>query len=1180
MVRHFRKFGLGAALTFAIGGALLQGQTGTTPVADQFKGLHFRSIGPAQASGRVAALAVYEANPSIFYVGSAHGGVWKTVNNGATFVPQFQNEGLIGVGALAMSQKDPDLVWVGTGESNNRQSTGWGGGIYKSTDGGKTWKNMGLTKSEHIARIVIDADNDNNVMVAATGPLFKSGGDRGLYKTTDGGATWKQVLKVDEHTGGNDIVQAAADHKIMYASTYQRERSACCMAGGGPGSGIWKSIDSGDTWTRLTGNGLPQGPYGRIGLDVFRRSSNTVYAEIQTEGAAAGARGGAAAPAAPAAGAPPAAGGAGRGAGRAGRAGGAAAPAAQAPPAGGVASAAEAAADPGQVAGSGEGIYRTDDGGATWRRVGNNPDGRAMYFSQVRVDPNNSDRVMVASVRLSMSIDGGRTFNAIDQAVHDDKHAMWWDPSNSSHILIGGDGGAFQTWDMAKSWIWFPNLPIATFYHVGTDNEYPYNVCGGMQDNYDWCGPSAVRTSGGISNDRWHTVQGGDGFVTIIDQKDSRFVYTESQDGGLTKRNRITGESKSIRPSPANTTDTTPGTTYRFHWDTPLQFSNADSSTIFVGGNKLFVSKDRGDTWTAISPDLTTGGDREEIMIMGALNSAVKIAKNDGVASWAALTTVADSAKMPGVYYTGSDDGTVAMSKDGGKTWDRKVADRLPGFVKGGFVSKVVASRYDAGTVYIAQDAHRSGDLETHMWVSKDFGATFTSLNGNLKGEAVKTLTEDQKNGDVLYIGTETGMFVSLNKGTSWSRLTGNNFPTIRTDEITLHPRDNAMVVATHGRGIWILDHLEPIQEFTAAQNGTADAKLFSMGPALQWKQWDDKNDEFWAHQYWLGENPPTDAVISMYFKKPLTNVTLKVTDSLGKQMRELTVPAAKAQPGIQTVCWDMRVDPIPPAAGAAAAAAAQAAQAARGGGGGGGGRGGASNSLPQPEPGYMAMNPCGGAGGGRGGGGGFGGGGGGTPCPMVAPGTYNVALVVDGKTIETKTLKIVADPLEKMNDAERKRYFDVAMDLHEMQKRGAAMTAAMQSLYTQLNDNKAKLDAAPADVKTALAAFTKDFDAARVKFGVPPPAAPAAGPGGGGGRGGGAPVDPNNVAGKVGTVKTNVLAFTDNPSDTTMKAYADVKISLPKAIAEGNAVITKAAALAATLKKADVTLTVPAVVK
>ena len=1150
MARQFRTLTLGLVAVLAIGGAIIsgeaglagQGQTGAVPAADPFKNLHFRSIGPAQASGRVADIAVYEANPSIFYVGSAHGGVWKTTNNGATFTPEFQNDGLISIGDIAVSQKNPDLVWVGTGESNNRQSTGWGGGIYKSTDGGKTFKNMGLAHSEHIGRIVIDADNENNVLVAATGPLFRSGGDRGIFKTTDGGATWKQVVKVDEWTGGNDIVQSAADHKIMYASTYQRQRSECCMAGGGPGSGIWKSVDSGDTWTRLTGNGLPTGNYGRIGLDVFRRSANLVYAEIQVEGAAGAGRGAGGAGGAGAAG-----GGGGRGAGRA---------------------AADQAGDPGLPQGGGEGIYRTDDGGASWKRVGNNPDGRAMYFSQVRVDPNNPDRVLVASVRLSLSIDGGRTFTPIDQQVHDDKHAIWWDPSNSDHILIGGDGGAFQTWDMTRSWIWFPNLPIATFYHVGYDNEYPYNVCGGMQDNYDWCGPSAVRTIGGISNDRWHTVQGGDGFVTIIDQKDSRYVYTESQDGNLTKRNVVTGESKSIRPAAANTTDNNGGGTYRFHWDTPLQFSANDSGAILVGGNKLFKSTDRGDSWVAISPDLTTNGDREESMIMGMHNSDVRIAKNDGIASWPAITSVADSAKAPGLLMTGADDGTVAISKDGGKTWDKKVADRLPGFVKGGFVSEIVLSRFDPNVIYITSDSHRSGNTDTHIWVSKDQGATFASLNSNLGAEAVKTITEDQKNGDVLYIGTETGMFVSLNRGQSWQRLSGANFPTIRTDEITLHARDNAMIVATHGRGIWILDHLSPIQEYTAAQNGAADAKLFSMEPALQWHQWDDRNDEFWAHQYWLGENPPTDAVINLFFKKAMTDVKLKITDATGRQMRELTVPAAKAQPGIQTVCWDQHVDPNPSAAANAAALFGNAGR-----GNAGGGRAGGFATTPGPVPGYMPENPCGGAVANRGGGGGGALNGG----PLVVPGTYNVALIVDGKTVETKMLKIVADPMDRRNDLERKRNFDMAMDLHEMQRKSSAMTSALDSLYTQLNDAKAKIDAGPAEVKTATAAFMKDFDAVRVKFGVPPPPIAA---GGGGGRGGGAPVDPANVGAKVGAAKGAVLAFSDVPSDTTTRAYADVKLALPKAIAEGNAVIAKASALASTLKKVDVTLTVPAPLK
>jgi hypothetical protein len=1212
----------------ALAGQSLFGQSaGTQPIATEFERLHFRSIGPAQASGRVSDIAAYEANPSIFYVGSAHGGVWKTTNNGATFTPQFQQVGMMSVGDLAVSQKDADLVWLGTGESNNRQSTSWGDGLWKSTDGGANWKHMGLEKSYHINRIVIDPDDNNVVLVAATGALFGSGGERGVYKTTDGGTTWKQVLKGDEWTGANDLVMAASDHKVLYASLYQRERTQCCFNGGGPGSGIYKSVDGGDTWTKLT-NGLPAGQYGRIALDVYRRSANIVYAEIQGESAGGGGgRGGG--------------GGAGGGGGRGGAGGGRGA--AGAPPA-------AATPDPNAApTAAGDGIYRSDDGGATWRKTAVDPDGRPLYFSQLRIDPNNPDRVLVASVRLSISMDGGRTFVPADQgAVHDDKHAIWWDPNNSNHILIGTDGGSFQTWDMTKTWIWFPNLPIATFYHADYDNEYPYNVCGGMQDNYDWCGPSAVRTSNGITNDRWHTVQGGDGFETLLDKRDARIVYTESQDGNITRRNRVTGESKSIRPNANNTTDPQPGA-YRFHWDTPLMFAPNDPGILYAGGNKLFKSTDKGDTWTAISPDLTQNANRNEIPIMGVPAGQIRIglqgAGQDGIQSWPNIVAITESGKTPGVYYTGTDDGTVSVSKDGGKTWDKTLADRMPGFVKGAFVSEVVASRYDAGTVYITSDAHRLNEYETHMWVSHDFGATFQSLNGNLHGEAVKTLTEDQKNPDVLYIGTETGIFLSLDRGKSWRRLKVN-FPFIRTDEITLHARDNAMIVATHGRGMWILDHLSPIQEYTQASTGAADAHLFTPEPALQWRQWDDRNDEFWGHQFYVGENPPTQAVINMYFKKALNDVKLKITDSLGKDIRELVVPTNKLQPGIQTMCWDQRVEPLPAAAGAAAAAGAGGGGNRGGGGGAGaggagggagaagagaggaidpalaaqfGGRGGGrGTTLPQPEAGYGAMNPCGAGGGGRGGGGGFGGAGGGSNGPLVLPGTYNVALLVDGKAVMTKPIKIVGDPMMQMTEAQRKRYYDVAMELHDMQRRGEQMATALGSLGAQLTDADAKLKdskATPAE-KTQFTTFKTDFDALQAKF-----AAPAGGGGGRGGRGGGggaaagggrgaggggaaaggaaaagaadagpgappagfgAPAGPpdRSLIGRVGTLKTNVLSFEEVPSDTYVKEFNELKLSVPKAMADANAFLVRAMGVSQTLKKYGITLTVPAPVK
>ncbi|HEY7855621.1 MAG TPA: glycosyl hydrolase, partial [Terriglobales bacterium] len=467
--------------------------------------MHFRSIGPASMSGRISDFAAYEANPAIFYVGSAHGGLWKTTDGGATFTPEFQNEGLMSVGAVAISQRNPDIVYLGTGEGTNRQSLSWGDGVWKSTDGGKSWKNLGLTHSYQISRIVVDPDNDNVALVAAQGALFGPGGDRGIYKTSDGGATWKQVLKIDEDTGANDIVMSASNHSVLYASSYQRRRTQCCVNGGGPGSGIWKSTDGGDTWKRLSGGGLPSGPLGRIGLAVYAHSENIVYAEIQGPTPAGAGRGGA-----------------------------------------------------GATATGETGVYRSDDGGATWSKFAN-PDNRPIYFSQVRVDPNNPDHVLVASVRLYLSTNGGRTFFPIDLSEHDDKHAIWWDPHNSNHLLIGTDGGAYTTWDMGKSWIWYPNLPVGLFYHVGFDNEQPYNVCGGMQDNYDWCGPSAVRTSGGISNDRWQTIQGGDGFVAIMDPRDSRTVFSETQDGNTMRHDRITGESKSIRPTPQNVIDAMPG---------------------------------------------------------------------------------------------------------------------------------------------------------------------------------------------------------------------------------------------------------------------------------------------------------------------------------------------------------------------------------------------------------------------------------------------------------------------------------------------------------------------------------------------------------------------------------------------------------------------------------------------
>ncbi|MBK8648475.1 MAG: hypothetical protein IPN16_18420 [Gemmatimonadetes bacterium] len=1102
-------------------------------VAEEFDRLHFRSIGPATMSGRIADVAVYEANPALYYVGTAHGGVWKTTSNGATFEPLFQDQGLIAIGDVAVSQINPDLVWVGTGESNNRQSTSWGGGVYKSIDGGKTFTFMGLPQSRHINRIVIHPTNNDVVLVAATGPLFGPGGERGIYKTTDGGKTWKQVLVLDEDTGANDLAVSLSEPNVMYASSYQRRRTACCMNGGGPGSALWRSTDGGDTWKKLAGNGLPAGPLGRIAVDIYRQSSRIVYTMI--EGPGAGGPGGGA----PAAGGAP----------------------------GGAAGGRGAAATP-------TGVYRSDDGGETWRKMSaTNP--RPMYFSQLRIDPTSPERVYLGGVGLHMSVDGARTFETDAALVtHDDVHAIWINPANPNHILTGNDGGLAVSYDMSRTWTFIPNLPVGLFYHVGFDMEMPYNICGGMQDNYNWCGPSAARLGRGIMNHDWFQILGGDGFVAIPDIRDPKIMYTESQDGNIIRRNKVTGESRSIRPTPFNVVNATKGETYRFHWDTPLMQSPNDPGALLAAGNRVFRSRDRGDSWEAISPDLTKNASRDSLVTMGLKGSEITIARNDGISAWPTIVALAESPRQAGVFYAGTDDGTVSVTRDNGRTW-QDITKHLPGFPAGhAFVSKVAPSRFDAATVYVTVDNHRLNDYEPYLWVSTDFGATFRSIVSGLRGENVRTLTEDTRNRDVLYIGTETGIFVSLDRGGSWRRLRGN-LPTVRVDELTIHPRDNALLVATHGRALWILDHLEPIQEYTAVKE--ADATLITPGFTLQWKYKDDRNDEFWGHQFFTGENPPSEAVIPMYLRAPLTNGKLRIADAGGRVVRELAIPASRNKAGIQTMCWDQRPEPITPL------------PVRRGPGAGGpGGPGGpgaqvgarAVPGVPQqlPPVGYKAESPCpppdsGAVGGGGGGGGGFFGGGGNNQGPLVVPGTYTVSLVADGKVLSSKALRLVMDPSVQLTGGDRARYNAVAADLHALHRTGTDAARPLATLYDEVLRVAPKVDssAAPANVKSEWASFRAQFDSVRARFGVP--ATAGGGFGGGGGGAAAAAAAAANVLGRVGTLKGAILGIWEVPTAGTMRQVSNARSELNGAMAQARAVLARAESMSRALAPHGVTM-------
>jgi photosystem II stability/assembly factor-like uncharacterized protein len=1047
MRTHTLPFTLLACLLAIVTGSaqapLRVGEPTVSPVpADRpkgaFDGLVFRNIGPATPSGRVDDLAVLESNPSIFYVAGATSGVWKTVNNGTTFTPVFDHEGSGSVGAIAIGKTDPNLVWVGTGEANNRQSSSWGDGIYKSTDGGTSWRNMGLRASKQIARIVVDPIDFNVVYVAALGDLWASGGERGVYKTADGGLTWQRVLAVDDSTGATDLVMDPGNNKVLYAATYQRQRMGWGMNGGGAGSGIWKSMDGGQTWARIE-KGLPTGPKGRIGIDIYRVNPNVLYATIEHSGES--------------------------------------------------------------------GVYRTDDGGQSWRKLtSDNP--RPMYFSQIRIDPKSDSRIYMLGVSLHVSDDGGKTFRG-DGAryIHVDHHAMWIDPANTSHLLIGNDGGVSMSYDGAKTWSWMNNLPFAQPYHVTYDMQSPYHVCAGLQDNNTWCGPSAVRTNSGIINDDWYVIQGGDGFQPMMDPSNVRIVYGESQDGRMSRTDRLTNERTSIRPEPAEGE-----AAYRWNWDTAMMLSPHDPATVYVAANRLFRSSDRGHTWQPISPDLTTATDRETLSIMGFVGKEVRIAKNDGVGAYGTLVTIAESPVKAGVLWTGSDDGVVSVSQDAGKTW-ANVTSKMSGVPKLTYVSKVAASRFDAGTAYVTFDGHRSGDYGTYAFVTTDGGGTFRSIVGNLpKGEVVRTITEDLKVRDVLYLGTETSLWVSIDRGGSWTKVKAN-LPTVPIYEITLHPRENDMLLATHGRAIWVLDDLTPFQQWAKAQS--TSAFLFEPAPATAFNQANDQMKSFEGDRLFLGVNPAAGAALTYRLGAAAKDVKLTIKDGSSNTVREISGDAMKDRntAGLHTVAWDLRHTPLSPLRG-------------------------------QQGP--------------AGGGGGFGGGG--NNGPFVLPGTYRVTLAVDGKDANTASVTVTGDPAIQISDADRKAWHDTALALHELQAKANDAANTINDAWSQYQaiQQQTRGQTLPPALKTEMEATSKALEAVRRRLGL-------AG-GGGGGFGGGT----ENVRGRIGQTKGAIMGSTSVPTAVQMQLVKELQAALPALVADSQAAAGRLPTLAKNLMNAN----------
>ena len=842
-----------------------------------FNGLRFRSIGPAFTSGRVIGFAVEPNNPSHFFVASASGGVWKTVNDGTTWTPVFDREGSYSIGAIALDPKNPLTLWVGTGENNSQRSVSYGSGLYRSDDGGKTWKNVGLKTSEHIGRIAIDPKDSNVVYVAAQGPLWGSGGDRGLFKTTDGAKTWKNILNISENTGVTDVVIDPQNPETIYAASYQRRRHMFTLIDGGPESAIYKSTDAGATWNKVRA-GLPTIEMGRIGLAISPVDSNVIYATIE----AADRKGG---------------------------------------------------------------IFRSNDRGGSWERR-NEFDAGAMYYSRIVADPKDVDRVYVMNVFLMVSDDGGRTLRRLgEKSKHVDNHEIWIDPNNTNHYLVGCDGGVYESYDRGANWDFKRNLPVTQLYDVTTDNAAPfYNVFGGAQDNFAFGGPSRTHNASGIVNSDWWVTQGGDGFRTQVDPEDPNTIYAELQNGNLVRDDKRTGERLGIQPEVGRNEDP-----LRWNWDSPFIISPHSHTRIYFAADRLFRSDDRGDSWQVVSGQLSRGLDRDKLPVMGKVWSVDAVAKNQSTAFFGNASALAESPKKEGLIYVGTDDGLIQITEDGGKNW-RKV-EKLPDVPELAYVSRIVASNADANTVYVAIENHQNADFKPYLFKSTDAGRTWTSIKANLPANhPVWAIAEDHVNPNLLFVGTEFGLFFSIDDGQKWIQLKGG-LPTIQVRDIAIQRRENDLVLGTFGRGFYILDNYTPLR-LLKPEMLKQDALLFPVKDALMYIQAQPiggRGKSFQGESFFTAENPPFGATFTYYLKEELKTKKAKrqeaerdaqkknaainlpsrselraeeeeeapaiiftVTDSSGRVVRRLSGPVTA---GMQRVTWDLHYAPpsLPP---------------------------------------------------------------------------------------------------------------------------------------------------------------------------------------------------------------------------------------------------------------------------
>lgn len=893
-----------------------------------YKKLTWRCVGPAVMGGRTVDIEAVESKPWIIYAAIGPSGMWKSSNNGITWKPVFEKEKTVSVGDIAISPSHPDIIWVGTGEATCRNSVTIGDGVYKSVDGGKSWKNMGLEETRHISRIIINPGDPNIVYVAAMGHLWGPNKERGIYKTIDGGKTWTKVLYINENTGFADLAMDPEDTLTLYAAAYEHRRLPYYFSSGGQGSGLYKSTDGGKTWKQLTKD-LPLGILGRIGIAVSRSNPKVVYALIEHKDG---------------------------------------------------------------------GIWRSEDRGETWQRMCDNKtfkmiNFRPFYYSQIRVDPTDDKVIYVFSGGLYVSRDKGKKFRVISQNTHPDHHALWIDPSNPLHLIDGNDGGIDITYDGGKSWHPIQNMALAEVYHVGFDMRNPYYVYCGLQDNGSWGGPSASLDVAGITNSDWHMIGGGDGFYTLIDPSDPNTIYSNWQMNGLYRYDLRIGRRKNIRPLASFQQPP-----YRYNWNSPVHISPHDPKTVYTGGNYLFRTADGGHSWQIISPDLTTNDAEKQKDSGGPITP-----DNTGAEVHCTIVTISESPVEKGVIWCGTDDGYLQITRDGGKNW-QNIIQNIPGLPPNTWCSCVEASHHAKGRAYAAFDGHRNDDYRTYLYMTSDYGQTWKPIKGNLPFGWIHVVREDLKKLNLLFVGTEFGIFGSLDGGQTWFSLQ-NNLPTVAVRDIAIHPRENDLIIGTHGRGIWILDDISPFQEMSE-EVLAQDAHLFSIRPTTAFFR--SSKHEPYTRPAYSAKNPAFGMTINAYLRtKPEEKPRIRILDANEKPIFETTL---LKRGGIQRFNWNLQFIP----------------KTEKG------------KEIKPGLTGFMAL-------------------------PIVSSGEFTVILSVDGKECRQRAL-VHPDPRYSFREEHRKAQEKALTELLLLSKgMGLSITAAknirrqLEKLYKEMEKNASR---------------------------------------------------------------------------------------------------------------------------